>query len=77
MVIGPDGATYFTDPTLDLPNGAKQEIPFQGVCRLDEAGGVRLVTKDLSQPNGLAFSPDGRHLYVDDSQQKISHQVGP
>jgi gluconolactonase len=70
VVIGPDGAIYFTDPTLDLVKGEKQEIPFQGVYRLDEAGRVRLLTKDLSQPNGLAFSPDGRRLYVDDSEQR-------
>ncbi len=45
VVIGPDGAIYFTDPTLDLPSGEKQEIPFQGVYRLDAAGEVRLLTK--------------------------------
>jgi gluconolactonase len=70
VVIGPDGATYFTDPTLDLPPGEKQEIPFQGVYRLDAEGGVRLLTKDLTQPNGLAFSPDGKRFYVDDSKQR-------
>jgi gluconolactonase len=70
IVIGPDGAIYFTDPTLDLPPGAAQEIPFQGVYRLDTAGAVRLLTKDLTQPNGLAFSPDGRKFYVDDSEQR-------
>jgi gluconolactonase len=70
VVIGPDSAVYFTDPTLDLVKGEKQEIPFQGVYRLDAAGGVRLLTKDLSQPNGLAFSPDGRKFYVDDSEQR-------
>ncbi|HWO31204.1 MAG TPA: SMP-30/gluconolactonase/LRE family protein, partial [Candidatus Acidoferrum sp.] len=70
VVIGPDGAIYFTDPTLDLPQGEKQEIPFQGVYRLDEKGEVRLLTKELTQPNGLAFSPDGRRLYVDDSQHR-------
>jgi gluconolactonase len=69
-VIGPDGAIYFTDPTLDLVAGEKQEIPFQGVYRLDEHGNLRLLTKDLTQPNGLAFSPDGRHFYVDDSEQR-------
>jgi gluconolactonase len=70
VVIGPDKAIYFTDPTLDLPSGQKQEIPFQGVYRLDDHGGVRLLTKDLTQPNGLAFSPDGKKLYVDDSEQR-------
>lgn len=70
VVTGPDGAIYFTDPTLDLVKGEKQEIAFQGVYRLDEKGMVRLLTKDLSQPNGLAFSPDGKKFYVDDSEQR-------
>jgi gluconolactonase len=70
VVIGPDSAIYFTDPTLDLPAGEKQETPFQGVYRLDDKGDVRLLTKELSQPNGLAFSPDGKKLYVDDSKER-------
>jgi gluconolactonase len=70
VIIGPDGAIYFTDPTLDLVTGEKQEIPFQGVYRLDESGRVQLLTRDLTQPNGLAFSPDGKKFYVDDSEQR-------
>jgi gluconolactonase len=70
VIVGPDGALYFTDPTLDLVQGEKQEIPFQGVYRLDDAGNLRLLTRDLTQPNGLAFSPDGRKFYVDDSEQR-------
>jgi len=70
VVIGPDGAIYFTDPTLDLLAGEKQDIPFQGVYRVDAKGDVRLLTKELTQPNGLAFSPDGKKFYVDDSEQK-------
>lgn len=70
VVLGPDGAIYFTDPTLDLPKGEQQELAFQGVFRLDASGRVTLLTTDLSQPNGLAFSPDGKKLYVDDSQQR-------
>jgi gluconolactonase len=70
VVLGPDGAIYFTDPTLDLPKGEAQEIPFQGVYRVNEKGEVRLLTKDLTQPNGLAFSPDGKHFYVDDTAKR-------
>lgn len=70
VVLGPDGALYFTDPTLDLPAGEKQELAFQGVFRLDGQGKVTLLTRELSQPNGLAFSPDGKKFYVDDSQQR-------
>jgi gluconolactonase len=88
VIVGPDGALYFTDPTLDLVQGEKQEIPFQGVYRLGVPGGVnrndisdndihdndkgnvRLLTKDLTQPNGLAFSPDGKRFYVDDSAER-------
>ena len=70
VVVGPDGALYFTDPTLDFVAGEKQELPFQGVYRLDDKGKLELLTKDLTQPNGLAFSPDGKHLYIDDSEQR-------
>jgi gluconolactonase len=70
VIVGPDGALYFSDPTLDLVAGEGQEIPFQGVYRLDDKGHVRLLTRDLTQPNGLAFSPDGKHFFVDDSEQR-------
>ena len=70
VIVGPNGALYFTDPTLDLVAGEKQEIPFQGVYRLDDSGNLRLLTRDLTQPNGLAFSPDGKKFYVDDSEQR-------
>jgi gluconolactonase len=79
VIVGPDGALYFTDPTLDLARGEKQEIPFQGVYRLDDKGGVRLLTKDLTQPNGLAFSPDGKKFYVDDDEKRniLVYDVSP
>ncbi|MCZ2151025.1 MAG: SMP-30/gluconolactonase/LRE family protein [Bryobacterales bacterium] len=73
VVLGPGGALYFTDPTLDLPKGEKQELDFQGVYRLDRNGSLRLLIRDLVQPNGLAFSPDGKRLYVDDTRQKTIH----
>jgi len=70
VTLGPDDALYFTDPTLDLVKGEKQEIPFQGVYRLGKDGNLTLLTRDMAQPNGLAFSPDGRYLYVDDTERR-------
>ena len=79
VVLGPDGALYFTDPTIDLPKDETQEIPYQGVYRLGDDGSLELVIKDLDQPNGLAFSPDGTRLYVDDSARREIrvYDVGP
>ena len=70
MCSGPDGAIYFTDPTSDLPKDQKQELPFQGVFRLAPDGQLRLLTTELQSPNGLAFSPDGKKFYVDDSDRR-------
>lgn len=70
VVVGPDGTLYFTDPTMDFTPGMKQELPYEGVYRLDDKGNLRLLLKDLKQPNGLAFSPDGKHFYVDSDDDK-------
>jgi len=87
VVRGPDGALYFTDPTIDLPKDQQQELPtgvyrFGGVpefvqryadgstVRIPVDTSLALLTKDLEQPNGLAFSPDGRRLYIDDTARR-------
>src|SRR5580692_7318778 len=54
VVLGPDGAIYFTDPTSDLPKDQKQELPFKGVYRIAADGQLQLLTKDIEDPNGLA-----------------------
>jgi gluconolactonase len=68
LVYRSDGMLFFTDPPFGLPGAfddPARELPFSGVLRV--AGGeVRLVTDGLEGPNGLAFSPDERHLYVGD-----------
>src|SRR5271154_1047193 len=73
VIVGPDGALYFTDPQSDFFPGAKSELNYQGVYRLDDKGKLTLLTKDLTAPNGLAFSPDGKLLYVDDDDDKHIH----
>jgi gluconolactonase len=53
-----------------LPKGQKQELDFQGVFRLGAEGHATLLTRELAQPNGLAFSPNGKSLFVDDSEKR-------
>ena len=70
VVIKSNGDVYFTDPPYGLPNGADdpaKELDFQGVYRLNARGELTLLTRELSRPNGLAFSPDERTLYVTNS----------
>jgi gluconolactonase len=65
------GNLYFTDPPYGLPGTFKdpdKELPFQGVYRVAGDGKVTLLTKELEAPNGLAFSPDYKTLYVANSQ---------
>jgi gluconolactonase len=72
LVVKSDGAVYFTDPPFGLPkvfDDPRREIPFSGVYRARD-GQVQLLARDLEGPNGLAFSPDERFLYVDDWDPK-------
>jgi gluconolactonase len=66
LVYRSDGVLYFTDPPFGLPAGADdpaRELPFSGVFVVRD-GQVALGTDELAGPNGLALSPDERHLYV-------------
>ncbi len=61
------GAYYFTDPPYGLPKKHEdptREIDWFGVYRAAADGKVTLLTKDMTRPNGLAFSPDEKILYV-------------
>jgi len=62
LVCKSDGSIYFTDPGLRIPL-AEREVPHAGVYRIMPDGGQKLVA-DFEYPNGLAFSPDERFLYV-------------
>jgi gluconolactonase len=62
VVCHSDGSIYFTDPGLRVPL-AERELPYAGVYRVAPDGTIALVA-DFEYPNGLAFSPDERVLYV-------------
>ena len=68
VVCRSDGSVYFSDP----PYGVKaelRELDFQGVFRIGAPGGRALaLAKDFAKPNGLAFSPDEKVLYIADTE---------
>src|SRR6266481_2558194 len=72
LIYRSDGALYFTDPPFGLPKffeDPRKELPYSGVfCLIN--GELKLVGKDLTGPNGLAFSPDEKYLYVDNWDEK-------
>jgi gluconolactonase len=70
VVVHSSGAIYFTDPPYGLEKGgdvSTREIDFSGVYRLGTDGKVTMVTRAMTKPNGLAFSPDEKILYVGQS----------
>jgi gluconolactonase len=88
LVYLSDGSLYFTDPPYGLPTQSdtdpKNELPFNGVFRIPNATShpagappddskLQLIIRDLTRPNGIAFSPDEKYLYiaVSDRNRKI------
>ncbi len=72
------GDIYFTDPSYGLEgvnNSPLKELPFNGVYRLGTDGRVTLLARDLTFPNGIAFSPDERILYVGISDGRATRIV--
>ncbi len=72
LVFKSNGDLYFTDPAYGMEkqfDDPGRELPFAGVFRRNAAGDVTLLTRDMTRPNGLAFSPDEKLLYVAQSDQ--------
>jgi gluconolactonase len=83
LVYRSDGRLFFTDPPFGLPGTFEdpdKELPFSGVFAVRD-GKVTLVSDELEGPNGLAFSPDERYLYVGnwDPERKVvmRYELGP
>jgi gluconolactonase len=67
LVYRSDGSLYFTDPPFGLPkfgDDPRKELRFSGVFRWQPNGRLTLLTREFSGPNGIAFSPDEKTLYV-------------
>ena len=81
LVYRSDGTLYFTDPPFGLPDAFDdpgKELPYSGVFRVTPAGELSLERMELDGPNGLAFSPDERYLYVGnwDPERKVVMRYG-
>lgn len=86
LAVGPDGAVWFTDPTYGIRNPrqgcpAEPELDHCSVYRYEPGTGSLARMADLRQPNGICFSPDGRTLYVSDTDEArheiVAFGVGP
>jgi gluconolactonase len=76
IIVRKDGCIYFTDPpyglTAEFGELGEQELPYQGVFRTNvERTKVVLLNNSMFRPNGLAFSPDQKLLYVNDSEHEL------
>ena len=69
IVVRKDGHIYFTDPAFG-DQGEGRELDFYGVYHLPPKGELELVAKPAGRPNGIAFSPNGRILYVANSDER-------
>jgi gluconolactonase len=70
VVVKSDGKIYFTDPPYGIKQN-EQELTFQGVYSLDvEEEKLTLLSDDFDRPNGLAFSPDEKIIYIADSSNR-------
>lgn len=73
VVVRSDGSVWFTDPTYGILSDyegdqAESEIGACHVYRADPQGGaVKMVAGDFEKPNGIAFSPDEKYLFVADT----------
>jgi gluconolactonase len=84
LIFGPDGALWITDPpygffdparpNADLDKAKGKEIPFNGVYRYKD-GKLTAAITNLTRPNGIGFSPDGRKLYVSNTEPAMQIHV--
>lgn len=67
IAVRTDGLIYFTDPPFGVSDDDR-ELEISGVFRIDHDGSINLVYDGFTLPNGLVFSPDEQHFYINDSE---------
>jgi gluconolactonase len=76
VIVDRKGAVYFTDPPYGLDKAATDTLGFNGIYRFHK-GKLTLIADDLFRPNGLALSPDGKTLYVANSDRPKKYMKYP
>lgn len=69
VVVRADGVIFFTDPPYGIDE-SQREQPLNGVYAVHPDGRILLIGNDFDRPNGLAFSPDEKTLYIGDSRRR-------
>jgi len=69
IVVRRDGQIYFTDPAFGN-QAESRDMDFYGVYHIDQKGQLELIAKPTGRPNGIALSPDGKILYVANSDDR-------
>ena len=69
IVVRKDGNVYFTDPAFGQQADTR-ELDFYGVYQITSKGELRLIARPQGRPNGIGLSPDGRILYVANSDER-------
>jgi gluconolactonase len=70
IVVRKDGHVYFTDPAFGAQANTR-ELDFYGIYHIPPKGPLELIAKTAGRPNGIALSPNGRLLYVADSDERL------
>jgi gluconolactonase len=68
IVVRKDGHVYFTDPLFTPLD--QRDLDFYGVYHLDPKGDIEAIARWQTRPNGIALSPDGKILYVANTDEK-------
>lgn len=73
LALDDRGGVYFTDPRY--VGNEPRELDFEGVFLVQPDGRVVLATREVSKPNGILVSPDGRRVYVADNDPQGARQL--